>query len=220
MGREDGFQRIPPLLVWILVLGTVGLWFSWPNPRAINPGGSVGQTQSCLANLTQISRAFSLYAYDWDGKFPRGVDPEDRYNPQAWQAEYNGQYASLARTLPMLQDVLKPYTNNPEVWHCPADIGYEKSSLPGFDSSLRNVYPSSFAKYGTSYYYLTLRAFTGIRLSDSAHPGKDISLFDGDLWHRPTGRPSTNALFVDGHVKNLTADEFAELMKVDVTEGS
>ncbi|HEX8833685.1 MAG TPA: hypothetical protein VF719_05765, partial [Abditibacteriaceae bacterium] len=57
-----------------------------------------------------------------------------------------------------------------------------------------------------------------MRAADFPAPERNISLFDGDLWHRSAGRPSMNALFVDGHVQNLTAAQFARLMNVESDE--
>jgi prepilin-type processing-associated H-X9-DG protein len=202
--------------VWVVALMAMagGLWLTRPKVIVKTPA-SVQRTQSCLANLSRIATAFAQYASDYDGQFPRGVDPEDRYNPGLWQVEYGGAYKEDSRTAPMLHDLLFPYLHDKEVWHCPDDTGYDISSLPGFEKGLRNVKPSSYAKYGTSYYYLTLRGFVGRTAFDFADPGRSISLFDGDLWHRPQGRPSVNALFVDGHVQNLLASDFANLMRRD-----
>jgi prepilin-type processing-associated H-X9-DG protein len=200
---------------WLVVLTFIAgaLWLTRPQALVKTPD-SVRRTQSCLSNLSRIATAFAQYANDYDGKFPRGVDPEDRYNPDTWGASYGRIFQRDAKTVPMLHNLLFFYLGTREVWHCPDDSGWQETSgLPGFESGLSNVKPSSYAKYGTSYYYLTLRGFAGMTADDFSEPGRSISLFDGDVWHRLQGQPSVNALFVDGHVQNLEVSRFEVLMR-------
>ena len=116
------------------------------------------QTAGCLDNLRQIGRAYALYAQDFDGKIPLGVDPEDRNNPRIWSnpRAYGGAFASDATQLPYLHEVLRPYVPSPQTFRCPADVGWTKSRLPDMSNGLLNVKPSSYAVYGTSYYCFTV----------------------------------------------------------------
>ncbi|HEX8832896.1 MAG TPA: hypothetical protein VF719_01785, partial [Abditibacteriaceae bacterium] len=139
--REARRSRSPVPFASLVVGAAVALWLTRPANDANSPSSNAGQTQSCLANLAQISTAFVQYAHDNDGKFPRGVDAEDRYNPSIWKNNFNARYDTAARTAPMLYEVLQPYLPRPETWRCPADTGYTKTSLPGFELSLTNVFP-------------------------------------------------------------------------------
>lgn len=187
---------------------------------------SVQNTQSCLANLSRIAHAFVQYAEDYDGKFPRGVDPEDRNDPRGWafqevvSPDGTGRrivdYSNDARTAPMLHDLLSPYTRDHTMWRCPADNGWstrtrDENAGGGVWGRLRNVRPSSYARFGTSYYYYTERGFSGWRPGDLLEPSLSISLFDGDAWHIVDGQPTINALFADGHVQNLRLGQFNAL---------
>ncbi|MDQ3815248.1 MAG: hypothetical protein M3347_15100 [Armatimonadota bacterium] len=206
-------DRILPGLALLAMAGA--LWMTRPTRWNATPA-EVGRTQSCLVNLAHIAHAFAHYAQDYDGKFPRGVDPEDRHHPEIW-ARYNafeGQYFNDARTAPMLHELLQPYVPHHKVWRCPEDIGWEVSRLPTLrESPLRRVKPSSWAKYGTSYYYFTIHGFAEMTASDLNDPSRSLILFDGDLWHRAGGQPSLNGLFADGHTQNLTAPRFQSLLR-------
>ncbi|HEX9997151.1 MAG TPA: hypothetical protein VGB45_08415 [Abditibacterium sp.] len=169
-------------------------------------------TASCLSNLSQISRAYAQYARDYDGKIPRGVDPEDRFSPHIWRdsGQYGAEFYDDATKTPFLHEILRPYVASNEVFHCPADVGWEKTRLPLGAGSLRNVRPSSFQKFGTSYYCWTKYGFALYNASDIENPAQTILLFDGDLWHSNAGRQLINGLFADGHVQNLTTQQFTQ----------
>src|SRR5687768_15178531 len=82
-------------LVPALALGAMagGLWWTRPAHHLnYTAPGSMLRTQSCLSNLERIAQSFAQYAQDYDGKFPRGVDPEDREFPQTWQQHERGNY--------------------------------------------------------------------------------------------------------------------------------
>jgi prepilin-type processing-associated H-X9-DG protein len=175
-------------------------------------------TAGCLTNLKQISRAYALYALDYDGKVPRGVDPEDRFNSQTasnWRQQSGGLYN--ASQTPFLHEILRPYVASAEVFHCPADVGWAQTRLSQLDITggtasfgMRDVRPSSFAKFGTSYYCWTKYGFDLSNAADIEDPAQKVLLFDGDLWHSNAGRDLINGLFADGHVQNLTLNQFRQ----------
>lgn len=201
-------RRVLPLL--FLFIGVLGFWLTWPGHHlSFWTAGDEVHTRACQNNLHRIAQAFAQYAQDFDGKFPRGVDPEDRA-PRTWQEGYGGKYSNDARTAPLLTEVLHAYLQDKNVWHCPADIGWTQRRN-GFSSSLGVVKPSSWNRFGTSYYYYTIHGFAGLRPSDVSDPTRDPVLFDGDFWHRDETGDGLNAMFADGHVENLAPQRFEQL---------
>src|SRR5687767_7741634 len=75
--------RIWPLAAVALIAGV--LWGTRPTATGRSESAEVERTRGCLSNLNRIASAFAQYAHDYDGKFPRGVDAEDRHQPQTWQ---------------------------------------------------------------------------------------------------------------------------------------
>jgi len=209
---KSPFLRALPFLIcgaWACVL-----WLSRPpKARVLLEGGVDAETASCLSNFGQISRAFALYAQDFDGKIPRGVDPEDRTHPEIWSnhggGNYNGAFFNDAKRVPFLHEILRPYVASREVFHCPADVGWTRSHLPTLaQSSLLDVKPSSFVEYGTSYYVFTKYGFAQLRDDDIENPSQTLLYFDGDLWHVNNNQELLNGLFADGHAQNLSAKQF------------
>jgi prepilin-type processing-associated H-X9-DG protein len=199
------------VLTFFFFLGYVlALWLAAPSRKAVQVSSSdTASTLACQENLRRISLAFAQYAEDFDGKFPRGVDPEDRV-PQTWQSGAGGKYADAALSAPRLVDLLQPYLHRAELWRCPDDNGWNKRPL-GFESRLGVVQPSSWAKFGTSYYYYTIHGFAGLRPDDFPHPERDLLLFDGSFWHDGEPARTLNALFGDGHVENVSPKKFGVL---------
>jgi prepilin-type processing-associated H-X9-DG protein len=203
---------VPLLFLWL-----AALWFLRPQ-RFAHISEAQAQQTSCLSNMGRIGLAFAQYAQDYDGKFPRGTDAEDRFNVRTWQQAYNGYFSGQARNVPLLPEVLAPYLrdssqNSP--WHCPADNGWDIPNLPGFESGLINVRPSAYEKFGLSYGYLTLRAFAGLRVADMPQPSQAISIFDSSLWHRRDSEATLNMLFADGHVSSVSSEEFQSAIARD-----
>ncbi|BCM88283.1 hypothetical protein IAD21_00114 [Abditibacteriota bacterium] len=209
---QSPFLRALPLIV--CGVGAVALWIMRPvDDRTLLAGGVDKETAGCLDNLGQISKAYALYARDYDGKIPFGVDPEDHFHPEIWRDQgmgnYSGAFYQTAQNAPFLHEILRPYVKSPETFHCPADNGWKQSRLPTLSrSSLRNVKPSSYAKFGTSYYVFTKFGFAQNRADDIESPSQSLLLFDGDLWHVNAEQELLNGLFADGHSQNLTSKEF------------
>ena len=202
-------RRLVPLAL-TLPLAAVLVWTRPDLDKLFDRNAVDPQTAGCLSNLAQIGQAYALYARDYDGKIPMGVDPEDRNNPQIWRDSraFGGAFFDDATTIPYLHEVLRPYVKSPETFHCPADSGWQRSRLPSMSNGLPNVKPSSFAKYGTSYYCFTVWGFAQKTASDIPEPSQTLLVFDGDLWHQNAGQELMNGLFADGHVQKLSAQQF------------
>lgn len=156
----------------------------------------------CIANQRQLGNAFMMYAQDWDDLYPWAVDSADRYAPQIWAGfpPFQAQIPSLQ----MLNVVLNPYVNAPEVWHCPSDRGYDyldNTSIP------LHGRPTAFQTFGMSYFYRTEVAVLRLPTTGVDRPSETNILMDssGD-WHgqdRDRGA-RFNILYADGHVKTAT----------------
>lgn len=202
-------RRLIPLA--LVVPFAVALVATQPNfARLFDPRAVDAQTAGCLSNLQQIGKAYALYARDYDGKIPMGVDPEDRNNPQIWQSagEFGNAFFNDAKKIPYLHEVLRPYVKSPETFHCPADVGWTQTKLPSMRGGIQDVKPSSFAKFGTSYYCFTVWGFAQKTANDIPDPGNTLLVFDGDLWHTNAGQDLLNGLFADGHAQKLSAQQF------------
>lgn len=209
--KSPFLRALPPLLC---AVGACVLWLSQPpKSRALLAGGVDSETASCLSNLNQISRAYALYAQDFDGKIPPGDDPEDKTHPEIWSQQWRGNYEGAlfdkAKNSPFQHVLLRPYVKSPETFHCPADDGWTQSHIPTLaQSRLRDIHPSSYAKFGTSYYVFTVFGLAEKRAEDIDNPGQKLLMFDGDLWHVNHNQELLNGLFADGHAQNLSARQF------------
>lgn len=213
-------RRVPRDLLGALAIAAVFLAaLAATRPRFLSLSASQSrsdaQRATCLSNLGRIAQGYALYASDWDGAFPRGVDAEDRYASQVWRGQRGDDGRDLfqaVQSAPMLFEVLKPYQVPRNAWHCPSDVGFSVSRLQNLNSSqLRNVHPSVWRKYGLSYFYLTSYGLQGKRAGQlKSEAGRTLILFDGDYWHADaSGTPNlAGAMFADGHARMTTPREF------------
>ncbi len=173
----------------------------------------------CTSNLRQIGLSIAMYMEDNDSLYPYAIDPADKYTPQIWAG--NPDFAAFYQSIPtigMIQDVLQPYIKSKELFHCPSDTGFDQEDFTGLDidptGTPPNARPSSFQKFGTSYYYRTELAARHATDSSVQQPAQVNVLFDGaGAWHGSQFPPSQRycVLFADGHTKNITRDYLDQL---------
>ncbi|MBA3726652.1 MAG: prepilin-type N-terminal cleavage/methylation domain-containing protein [Armatimonadetes bacterium] len=215
MRKRRGFTLVE-LLVVIAILAILAAILFPVFSRAKRSS----QQATCISNLSQIGKAIGLYMGDADDKWPFGVDAADKYTPQIWSAF--PEFQSMLRDIPLMQDLLYPHLPSKQVWECPADKGQLVD-----DISFQNIntLPSSFKRYGSSYYYrteLTARQLSGTSLGDISnvnvyfdgsgawHTGADI-LRPSDDWENRIDkfkRYRYNVLFGDLHAKNVSDAQY------------
>ena len=171
---------------------------------------------SCVSNLRQIGLATLLYAQDYDDLFPLGGDPID-LQPGEWAGS---PYETVVAQMRPLPEVLNPYTKDKRIWDCPADFGFEHGGRS--ESIDLDTRPSSFDRFGSSYYYYTSLVLEGRVLSNLAvwdavppyaerGPADIVFLYDGTgVWHgtRDGDNRRYSSLYVDGHAKVLRRPTF------------
>ena len=179
------FTLIELLVVIAIIAILAGLVF----PVFSRARAAANQAE-CITNLSQIGVAMDTYVADYDGQFPWAVDVSDKYAPQIWDAY--PQFQKLIASMPLLQDVLVPYSRTKLVWECPSDTGSQVLDnyfpLIQFVSS-----PSMYATYGASYLYRTEITFKQLTQPALQHPELINMIFDGaGNWHGSTGALSLN----------------------------
>ncbi len=167
---------------------------------------------ACLSQMHQISLSVSMYDQDYDSLYPWAVDPADRYEG-IWRSvpQFNSQIPSM----PWLYKALQPYVHSLSLFHCPSDTGFNVDEMTGGlldpNSAPPNAEPSSFAKFGTSYYYHTALAQQHIVDGSLPYPAETHVIYDGSgKWHGTAEALRYNAAFADGHAKSLT---YAQIMR-------
>lgn len=170
---------------------------------------------TCTAHLRQIGQALSLYASDYDERFPWGIDIVDRYAPSIWGGHPGWQ--AFLQSMPLMHEVVDPYVKEMGVWRCPSDTGFtwlEISSTPLV------CQPSAYTQYGASYAYRTELTFRGLSVSGIESPAEINVLHDlTGAWH---GGSTTRAgfryyvLFADWHVKQLSYDTLIAAWRRDM----
>ena len=198
-----GFSLVELLVVTAIVSLLAAMLF----PAFLTVRGKARQI-ACGSNLHQIGLGIAMYAQDYDGLYPRAVDPMDRFAPAVW----NG-FPTFAADIPkigLIHQVLMPYTKSPTIFSCSSDSGVGTGDFNGLPL---NAFPTSYEKFGTSYYYRTEIAARQLGDSAFAFPAETNVLFDGaGHWHGTlvpiVGR--YNVLFADAHIKNLSRAQMAE----------
>ena len=164
---------------------------------------------SCISNLRQIGLSISMYTQDYDGLYPYGVDPADKLTPQIWSAFPT--FMNEIATIPYLHEALQPYIKSKEIFHCASDFGFDIEDFTGLEidpkGKPKNASPSSFAKFGTSYYYRTEITLRHAGEQTFSNPAELNVLFDGDgKWHGGLLDRRYVTLFGDAHIKNIPRD--------------
>lgn len=170
----------------------------------------------CVSNLRQIGLSIAMYAEDFDGLYPYALDPADKFTPQIW-AQFP-EFQKDIPSLPLINEALQPYIKSKELFHCPADTGFDYEDFGGYEidpnGKPANANPSSYQKFGTSYYYRTEIALKHAGESSFQRPSELNVIFDGaGKWHG-TLLPLAlryNVLFADGHSKNQSRAQLDDL---------
>ncbi|HIE53501.1 MAG TPA: DUF1559 domain-containing protein [Armatimonadetes bacterium] len=193
-GPRAGFTLVEMLVVIAIVAILAAILFP-----VFAQAREKARAARCVSNLRQLGAAIWMYAQDYDDLFPQAVDPADKYAPQIW-ARWPQWQARIPR-MPMITEVLEPYIKGPEVWHCPSDTGYDTVDVSRFPLDGR---PTSFKKFGTSYFFRTEIAFRYMSISGLAWPSQTNVLLDASgEWHGERAIPKRryHILYGDGHVK-------------------
>ena len=208
-------RRAFTLVEILVVIGVLALLAA-----LLFPAFSMARARSrqvvCASNLRQLGQAMALYTNDWE-RFPRGLDPADKYTPQIWQ-NFPGGLEIMAST-PILTEVMAPYVKDNRLWACPADTGFDISDTT---SLALNARPTCYRAFGMSYFYRTELMLREKAAEDLARPAQTHVLADGDgAWHGAqvtnlyNGR-RYNVLFADYHVKSLSREDFMDLWDITV----
>ena len=189
------------LIELLFVMGIVSLLAALLYPVFLSIRGQARQAV-CVSNLHQIGLGFDMYMQDNDGFYPYAVDPVDRAWPLAW-LPYLPEFTADIPKLGMVNEVLQPYLQSPQLFRCPSDSGFSTVDYP---SAPLSAAPSSYERYGTSYYYYSSLAACHDKESNLSQPAKAMILFDPvGFWHGTLTplQNRYNILFGDSHVKNV-----------------
>jgi prepilin-type N-terminal cleavage/methylation domain-containing protein/prepilin-type processing-associated H-X9-DG protein len=202
-------RRAFTLVEILVVLAIIAILSAVLLPAFWTVRGNARST-SCRSNLAQLGKAVAMYAQDYDGLYPYGIDQQDRYLAGVWSSY--PEFEAKLPNLPFVKDVLFPYLKSKQVFVCPADSGY---SFDDFYHEPFDARPTSAEKYGSSYFYNTILAVDRERIGAEKFGSNEIVFHDATgNWHGTWVplRRRYNTLFVDGHVKNITWDQMQNPM--------
>jgi len=218
--RPGSSQRGFTLIELLVVISIIALLAAVLLPVFFSVRGKARQTV-CVSNMRQIGMAISLYAQDADDLYPYGSDPSDTYtaSPNIWDSS---PYAGIANHITPLRDILVPYVQNNEIWHCPSDSGYTELDISAVNGNgvPLNATPTAFQAFQTSYLYRTEIALlhipygslTAYDAAGAQHEGSEVNvLMDGNgSWHGGllVSQKRYNELMGDGHVINQNLRQF------------
>ena len=219
-----GFTLIELLVVIAVVAILAALLF----PVLASARARARQT-TCLSNLRQLGQATFMYAQDYDDLFPYGGDPSD-LDTDSWHGWQNNKYwpaiQQMKANRQYLYNVMAGYVKSKELWHCPADTGFDLGG--SFEDVPLPAHPSCFAAYGMSYAYVTLlaldhetiggvRAFSRQAPYTEHDPAEVPLLFDhSGHWHGGEDRQDErqNMVMVDGHAITVGRDRSDKLNRI------
>lgn len=193
----------------MVVISLISLLTALLFPAFLSARGKARQI-SCASNLRQIGMGMATYIQDYDGYYPYATTVSGQVFPQGWESHFPRFAADIPR-IHFFHEVLQPYLQSPRLFACPADSGTlrdEATNVP------IDAFPSSYEKYRTSYFYLSLLA--ACHFHESRPPTSATSLMVvtdmAGHWHGTLVplQSHYNALFADGHVQNLTSSQFED----------
>ncbi len=203
--RQHGFT----LIELMVVIGILAVLFAVLLPTFLTTRMTAVRT-TCLSNLKQLGAAVEMYAQDNGEHYPHCSGNEERASWTEHPQYPDGTAATHLRFL------ITPYVKSEPLFHCPADTG---AYAFGFDDET-----PLYQRIGTSYFWNVLKEHdspvplvNGRPVSAVDEPTETRLLWDyGYNWHfqrtteslfRVTPLWQQNAVFADGHVKALKAQE-------------
>jgi len=223
-GKHPGFTLIELLVVIAIIAILAAILF----PIFIT-AKETGRTKACASNLRQIAAGILAYTGDWDDFFPYACDIEDYYDYQQTFGTY------LMPKVPSLWDTVHSYTKSDKIWKCPSDkgirMGYGSGEIvkPTAFGKFRTSYSWRtglvFEMDAVPPYFRSGSGPAGprMRVGQVRYPRRCLLTCDmyqySPIYYTP-GSPnggwhvkkapifSWNVAFVDGHVANLTAEQF------------
>lgn len=195
--RVCGFTLVEILVVLAVIFTLAALIFP-----VFSSARRKGRDAACLNNLHQMGLATRLYADDYDGHYPYAIDPLTR------DLRINILFSDeMIDTLPDYPSVLKNYTKDSTIFHCPSDVpgasqGKDASPLDG-----------AFARLGTSYTYNEFLTFGYPWSSIQAADASKVQLYhDTGSWHGKTEASPPwdrfeQTVFLDLHVKRVNSGQ-------------